>query len=58
MNASLEERFIKNKVCVVLPTYNNAGTVSQVIDDLLQYTTQILVINDGSTDHTREILKT
>jgi glycosyltransferase involved in cell wall biosynthesis len=57
MNASLEERFIKNKVCVVLPTYNNAGTVSQVIDDLLQYTTQILVINDGSTDHTREILK-
>lgn len=45
------------KICVVLPTYNNAGTLAQVVDDLLVCTAGLIVVNDGSTDGTAEILK-
>ncbi len=41
---------------VVIPTYNNAGTVSQVITRVRQYTDDIIVVNDGSTDATSDIL--
>lgn len=54
----LQNRFDTDKVCVVLPTYNNAGTVLQVIQDLRTYTSNIIVVNDGSTDSTRELLST
>lgn len=46
-----------HKICVVVPTYNNAGTLGHVIDDILTYTTDIIVVNDGSTDESTEILK-
>lgn len=46
------------RLCVIIPTYNNAGTVRQVIDDVLKYCPQIIVVNDGSTDGTSDILKT
>lgn len=45
------------KICVVLPTYNNAGTLALVVDDLLVCTAGLIVVNDGSTDGTAEILK-
>ncbi len=41
---------------VVIPTYNNAGTVAQVISDVAAYSDNILVVNDGSTDDTAQIL--
>ncbi len=41
---------------VVIPTYNNAGTISQVIADVSKFTDDIIVVNDGSTDRTAEIL--
>lgn len=53
-----EERFKQLKACVLLPTYNNAGTLGDVIRDVLQYTHQLIVVNDGSTDNTADILKT
>lgn len=43
--------------CVLVPTYNNAGTLKRVLDGILEFTTNILVINDGATDATRDILK-
>ncbi len=49
-------RFRQFQTCVIIPTYNNAGTLVQVIEDVRQYTNQILVVNDGSTDTTLEIL--
>lgn len=45
-----------HRICVIVPTYNNAGTLAQVIDDILQYTDSVIVVNDGSTDSTAEIL--
>ncbi len=41
----------------MIPTYNNATSIEQVITDVLRYTRQVIVINDGSTDGTAEILK-
>ena len=36
--------------CVVLPVYNNAATVGDVIRRILQQTKNLLVVDDGSTD--------
>lgn len=43
--------------CVIIPTYNNHATVGGVIRDVLAYTRDIIVINDGSTDGTEEVLR-
>lgn len=48
--------FHDHKVCVLLPTYNNAQTLRDVLTDVLQYTANVIVVNDGSTDSTVEIL--
>ena len=42
--------------CVIIPTYNNAKTLARVIDGVLNYTAHVIVVNDGSTDATPEIL--
>ncbi|GAB3418844.1 DUF2062 domain-containing protein [Niabella aquatica] len=52
------ETFNSLKVCVIIPTYNNAATISAVITDVLQYSTHIIVVNDGSTDGTEDIIRT
>jgi glycosyltransferase involved in cell wall biosynthesis len=51
------QKFEDHKVCVLLPTYNNAATLAQVIRDVLEYTSHVIVVNDGSTDETESILK-
>lgn len=48
----------ERKICVLIPTYNNEKTLSRIIDGVLEYTQNIIVVNDGSTDSTSEILKT
>lgn len=45
------------KCCVLIPTYNNAGTLSRVLDGVLRFTQDIVVVNDGATDSTLGILK-
>ncbi len=57
MTPKFQNRFDSLQACVLIPTYNNSGTIKEVIDDVLQYTTSIIVVNDGSTDSTEEILK-
>jgi glycosyltransferase involved in cell wall biosynthesis len=51
-----KELFKAKKCCVIIPTYNNHQTIQQVIKDVLVYTDQILVVNDGSTDNTAELI--
>jgi len=47
----------EKKICVLIPTYNNEKTLKRVIDGVLDYTENIIVINDGSTDSTLRILE-
>ena len=44
------------RVCVIIPTYNNAGTLLAVIDSVLEYSHHVIVVNDGSTDNTAALL--
>jgi len=46
------------KVCVIIPTYNNAKTIVKVVEETLHYSSHVFVVNDGSTDETLEVLKT
>ena len=46
----------EKKICVLIPTYNNEKTLKRVIDGVLEYTESIIVVNDGSTDSTPQIL--
>jgi len=48
--------FRQYKVCVLIPTYNNAQTLDQVLQGVLAYTDQVIVVNDGATDTTPDIL--
>jgi glycosyltransferase involved in cell wall biosynthesis len=41
----------------VIPTYNNAGTLASVISETSAYIKDIIVVNDGSTDDTKNILE-
>lgn len=43
-------------VCILLPTYNNASTIEDVIVRSLAQTPHVLLVNDGSTDHTMSIV--
>jgi len=49
--------FEKFNCCVLIPTYNNEGTLARVIESVLPYTNSIIIVNDGSTDGTRNILE-
>ena len=55
--ATITERINKLKACVIIPTFNNCKTLQRVIDGVLQYTPNIIVVNDGSTDATNTILQ-
>lgn len=44
------------RVCVIVPTYNNAGTLRRVVEELLEYTSDLIVVDDGCTDSTPSIL--
>ena len=52
----LRTAFNQYRTCVIIPTYNNDSTLSAVIADVEQYTSNIIVVNDGSTDNTAIIL--
>ena len=52
----ISEKFKSLKCCVIIPTYNNCKTLQQVMEGVLVYTENVIVVNDGSTDATSEIL--
>jgi len=53
---TLKERLRARGICVIIPTYNNEQTVQQVVESAQEYCADVIVVNDGSTDCTAQIL--
>ena len=49
--------YSSQKCCVIVPTYNNAGSLEKILNEILKYTQHVIVINDGSSDETQAILE-
>jgi glycosyltransferase involved in cell wall biosynthesis len=47
---------MSNRWLTAIPVYNEAKHVADVLDRIRRYSTDILVVNDGSTDGTGELL--
>lgn len=50
------EKLKQLNVVVIIPTYNNDKTLAKVIEEVQFYTTEVIVVNDGSSDTTAAIL--
>ena len=44
-------------ICAVIPTYNNGGTVADVVRGVLRQGLPVIVVDDGSTDDTAQRLE-
>lgn len=45
------------RTCVLIPTYNHATTLQTVVESALKVCPHVIVVNDGSTDHTELALQ-
>jgi len=53
----LQNEFEGMKYCIIIPTFNNEKTLETVISGVLRTTSDIIIVNDGSTDGTPAILE-
>lgn len=51
-----KERAAALRCVVLIPTYNNAGTLAAVVGSVREFVSDVVVVNDGSTDDTKRIL--
>lgn len=47
----------KNKFCIIIPTYNNAKTIVDVISKVWIFCKDIIIVDDGCTDGTDGLLR-
>ncbi len=50
--------FDEERICVIVPTYNNEKTIVDVLQRIQAYTHNIIVVNDGSTPETMAAIRT
>ncbi len=48
---------VKPKVVAVIPCYNTAPHITEVVSKARQYVDQVIVVDDGSTDDTAEVAR-
>lgn len=53
----VSEKMVKPKVSVVIPAYNEATSIGEVVANCKAFCDEIIVVDDGSTDDTAEIAK-
>lgn len=47
----------KNKICILIPAYNAQKTIGSVLERVSSFGFDTLVVNDGSTDKTSEVVR-
>ena len=54
-------KYIKNKISIIIPTYNEETNIARLIDELKNEIKnsefEIIIVDDGSTDNTSNIIK-
>ena len=50
-------RFLPTKTVVVIPAYNEAATIRELAEAALKVVTDVVIVDDGSTDSTAERLR-
>ena len=55
--ADCKSKLKELRCCILVPTYNNEKTLARVLDGVLDYADDLIVVCDGATDSTPEILK-
>lgn len=55
-NNIVRQQLRERGICVVIPTYNNDGTIEHVVRKSLELCADVIVVNDGSTDATSSLL--
>ncbi len=45
----------QNKVIVVVPTYNNLGSIKKVVEDILAHHYEVIVVDDGSNASVKDL---
>jgi len=45
------------RVCAIIPAYNEAETITEVIQQTRKYVDKVFVVDDGSTDNTAEVAR-
>ena len=43
-------------ICIIMPTYNNGGTLRDVVERVMKQCAHVIVVNDGCTDNSADIL--
>ncbi|MFK8110883.1 MAG: glycosyltransferase family 2 protein [Rubripirellula sp.] len=56
MNSKSQSEANGQRWLAALPVYNEAAYVDEILDQVVQYADHVLVVNDGSTDGTKEVL--
>jgi glycosyltransferase involved in cell wall biosynthesis len=55
--ANIYKKMQEHKICVAIPAYNCEKTIEEVVNSVLDYTSDLIVVNDGAFDNTLNILK-
>lgn len=56
MDRDVDSRLRAVRCCIVVPTYNNAPFLPDFLEELTALTSNVVVVNDGSTDETASLL--
>ncbi|TVR39007.1 MAG: DUF2062 domain-containing protein [Cryomorphaceae bacterium] len=57
MTSVLDSMLRAADCCIVVPTYNNAPFLPALLERLAAETHRVVIVNDGSTDDTRQLLE-